>query len=142
MYRISIEQNIYIGSTKDFNQRKKAHKKCCNNINNPQSNLKIYQIIRNIGGWDKCEMIPIEEYECEDKIQALIREEYWRKEYNANMNTIKAHRSEEDKIELDKKRYESNKEKAKEHEVLYTTLPYSMTGSTSWKKMATKYIKN
>ena len=31
------------------------------------------------------------------------------------------------------------KEKAKTHEVLYTILPYSMSGSTSWKKMAEKY---
>ena len=104
---------IYIGSTKDFKQRKAAHRKTCNNIN-PRYNLKIYQMIRENGGWDCCDMVPIEEIECDNYLQARIREEYWRKEYNANMNTIKAYtRIEEQKQQntvTSKKRYESNKD--------------------------------
>jgi ubiquitin-conjugating enzyme E2 Z len=34
---------------------------------------------------------------------------------------------------------EKIKTKAKEHEILFSVLPYSMNGSTSWKKMSTKY---
>jgi len=37
---------------------------------------------------------------------------------------------------------EKIKEKAKTHEVLYTILPYSMSGATSWKKMAETIVKN
>lgn len=118
IYRISINDYTYIGSTKDFKQRKIAHKKACNNINNRQYNLKVYKIIRENGGWINCEMIPIEEFECEDKLQSLIREEYWRNEYDANMNTIKAHITTEERksqaIESSKKRYEQNKDVFKE----------------------------
>jgi len=34
---------------------------------------------------------------------------------------------------------EKVKLKAKNHEILFSVLPYSMSGSTNWKKMATKY---
>jgi hypothetical protein len=122
MYRISIADYTYIGSTKDFKQRKKKHKNVCNNVNNPSHNLKVYQIIRENGGWNCCEMIPIEECECENTIQVHIREEELRKEYNAEMNTNKAfHNKQEynieywilnkEKIKIKKKNYyETNKE--------------------------------
>jgi len=121
MYRISILDYTYIGSTRDFNQRKKKHKNACNNPNNSSYNYKVYQIIREAGGWDKCEIVPIEEYECENGIQARMREEFLRKEYNALMNTNKAsHNKQEynaeywvlnkDKLEIQKKEwYEANK---------------------------------
>lgn len=110
MYRITVGDYTYIGSTKDFKQRKKQHKTDCK-----IKEIKVYQMIREAGGWDKCEMTPIEEYECEGQLQARIREEYWRREYNANMNSCKAYRTDEEKIE-DKKEgnkayYEVNKEK-------------------------------
>jgi hypothetical protein len=75
-------------------------------------------MIRQAGGWDKCEMIPIEEYECEGQIQARIREEYWRREYKASMNTLRAYITEEERIEQKKEcnkkwrkqNYKENKE--------------------------------
>ena len=114
MYRISVDDYTYIGSTKDFNQRKKCHKNVCNNINHANHNLKVYQIIRENGGWDCCEMIPIEECECENTIQAHIREEELRKEYNAEMNTKKAYIDEngkkQHKKEYNKEYQDTNKE--------------------------------
>jgi hypothetical protein len=110
MYRISVADYTYIGSTKDFKQRKKSHKNVCNNFNNPHHNLKVYQIIRENGGWNCCEMIPIEECECEDIIQAHIREEELRKEYNAEMNTIKAYIGENGKKQYNKEYHDINKE--------------------------------
>lgn len=92
IYRISINDYIYIGSTLDFNQRKIRHKSECQ-----LSHIKLYQIIREQGGWDKCEMVPIEEFECDGMIQSRIREEYWRREYNANMNSKQAHTTLEEK---------------------------------------------
>ena len=123
MYRISILDYTYIGSTRDFNQRKKKHKNACNNPNNSSYNYKVYQMIREAGGWDKCEMVPVEEYECENGIQARMREEVLRKEYNALMNTNKAsHNKQEynaeywvlnkEKLEIQKKEwYNANKER-------------------------------
>ena len=112
MYRITAGDYTYIGSTKDFKQRKTQHKSVCNNENHHGYILKIYQMIRESGGWDNCEMVPIEEYECENGTQARMREEHWRREYNANMNSIRAHRTEEERIEQKK---ECNKEWGKKH---------------------------
>ena len=45
--------NIYIGSTANFKTRKYQHKESCNNTKSAQYNTKIYQIIRDNGGWDE-----------------------------------------------------------------------------------------
>ena len=45
---------INIGSTKDFNMRKGAHKTICH-----KSDIKLYQYIRENGGWDNFEMLEI-----------------------------------------------------------------------------------
>jgi hypothetical protein len=105
MYRITVGDYTYVGSTKDFKQRKSEHKSSCK-----IKEYKIYQIIREAGGWDKCEMIPIEEYECEGLLQARMREEYWRREYNANMNSIKSHITEEEQIEQIKEKNKAYRE--------------------------------
>jgi hypothetical protein len=97
IYKITINDYTYIGSTRDFNQRKMGHKTVCNNANDKAYNSLVYKQIREAGGWDKCEMIPIEEYDCEGQLQARIREEYWRREYNATLNSIKAYTTEEQK---------------------------------------------
>ena len=115
IYRISIADYNYIGSTKDFKQRKQKHKKACNNVNDVHHNLKVYQMIRENGGWSKCEMVPIEECECETTIQAHIREEELRKEYNAEMNSYKAYLGEDGKKEY----YEANKETILQHNKEY-----------------------
>lgn len=106
MYKIKAGDYTYVGSTKDFNQRKRCHKSDCKN-----KEIKVYQMIREAGGWDKCEMTPIEEYECEGLLQARMREEYWRREYNANMNSIKAYQTQYEMKEY----YEANKDKMKEY---------------------------
>lgn len=98
MYRISVGDYTYIGSTKDFKQRKQAHKKRYSNPNMRDYHEKKYQIIREAGGWDKCEMVPIEEFECDTLLDARIREEHWRIYYQANMNSKRAHRTEEERI--------------------------------------------
>jgi len=42
---------FYIGSTKDIKQRKRQHKFCCNNTSSHRHNLKLYQYIREHGGY-------------------------------------------------------------------------------------------
>lgn len=92
IYRITIAEHIYIGSTKDFNQRKMSHKSKCNT----DCNWKLYQTINQNGGWDCSEMIPIEQFECLTAMDALIREEFWRREYSATLNSRRAHRTKEE----------------------------------------------
>ena len=103
--------NIYIGSTTDFVKRKNAHKNCCNNENSRGYNDKRYQYIRENGGWDCFNMIEIEKFPCNDGNEARAREEYWRCHFNAQLNMNRAYRTEEEKKEEDRKRYEQNRDK-------------------------------
>ena len=68
---------IYIGSTKDFKNRKYQHKSACINQTDKQHYYQLYQFIRENGGWDNFNMNPIEICECETKTHARIREQFW-----------------------------------------------------------------
>jgi len=80
--------DIYVGHTTCWKDRKRAHKKCWNNVNNKKYHLKIYQGIRENGGWDNWDMIEIEKYSCKDTNEAKARERYWVEFYGANLNMI------------------------------------------------------
>lgn len=86
MYKIQVLDFIYIGSTKDFAQRKNNHKFECN-----APTKKVHKTICEFGGWTKDIMVPIEEFECETRLQCQIREQYWIRFYKANLNSIRAH---------------------------------------------------
>jgi hypothetical protein len=90
MYKISCNdpsiQDIYVGHTTDFVIRKNGHKSKCLNENSPRHNVKLYKTIRDNGGWDNWSMLPIEEYPCENTIQARIRENQLIKELNSTLN--------------------------------------------------------
>jgi hypothetical protein len=93
IYKIQVGEQIYIGSTKDFKNRKYQHK-CQTKKENP---LIIYQAIREAGGWQKNMMVPIELYECETPTEACIREQHWLREYNATLNMRQAYTTAEEK---------------------------------------------
>ena len=90
------DENIYIGSTTNFKQRKNHHRHSCNYVNNKDHNAKKYQFIRENGGWDNWVMIEIEKYPCKDSNEATARERYWKRELNATLNTIEPQRSKEE----------------------------------------------
>ena len=96
IYRIScndLPEFIYIGSTTDFVNRKRMHKK-----DSIIKDFKLYQTIRENGGWDNWRMFIIEEYsDCTNNIEQRIREQKWIDELNANLNMLKAYTSEEQK---------------------------------------------
>ncbi len=118
---------IYIGSTKSFRSRKYQHKTNCNNINNKLHNLKLYNKIRENGGWDKWNMIIIDEEDDLTFTQARIKEEELRLKYNGNLNSNKAYISQEEQKECFKeyiKKYRENnkdiiKEKKREYDLKY-----------------------
>jgi len=97
IYKIQCEDEVYIGSTRDFTQRKNKHKAKCNNEKQRSYNYKIYQAIRASGGWDSKNMIPIEMIECPSSIEARIREEHWRREYGATLNSCQAYTTVEER---------------------------------------------
>lgn len=84
----------YIGSTINFTRRKCEHKNVCYNNKKREYNTPLYQYIRDNGGWEEFEMVPIEEYSCDTTIQAKIREQHWieeRKQSKKLMNTVSAY---------------------------------------------------
>jgi hypothetical protein len=116
---IDDENLVYVGHTTNFNKRKTAHKTNCKSENNNKYNLKLYQMIRNNGGWDMFKMIEVAKYECNDKREALRREDEVMKELKANMNAIKSFLTEEERKEYNeeymKEYQETNKEIIKEN---------------------------
>ena len=82
---------LYVGSTTNFTKRKYHHKNTCNNINHKQYNLKLYQMIRNNGGFDLFKIMIIKELSCNTKIELLIEEEKHRKELKATLNDRRAY---------------------------------------------------
>jgi hypothetical protein len=98
----------YVGSTTDFRKRKSHHKSVCNDPKSKDYNRKIYQTIRDNGGWDNWTMIEIEKYHCTDNNEAHTRERYWVEKLKSSLNIQVPARS--------KKEYrEKNKEKIKEY---------------------------
>jgi hypothetical protein len=74
--------DIYVGHTTNFIQRKYSHKICSNNSNK----LKIYEVIRNNGGWENWSMIQIEEISCNNFNEACARERHWIETLKASLN--------------------------------------------------------
>jgi len=109
--------DIYIGHTTDFKSRKAQHKYSCNNINKSY-NIKVYQFIRDNGGWDNWEMIMIEEYSCNNKLEAKKKERELIEELKASLNmSIPARTDKEYRLDnkekinqKHKEYYENNKE--------------------------------
>ena len=79
-------EDVYVGSTTDFRRRKNNHKTRCNNPTTKGYNYKVYQNIRENGGWDEWVMIEIEKFPCKDKREVNARERYWCEFYKSNLN--------------------------------------------------------
>jgi hypothetical protein len=52
-------KDIYIGSSTNFKERRKGHKKRCNNEKQKSYNIYVYKFIRDNGGWDNWTMIEL-----------------------------------------------------------------------------------
>ena len=109
--------DLYVGSTSNFIKRKYTHKFSCTSENNKKYNFKVYQIIRENGGWDNWDMIEIEKFSCINKREAEAEEDKVMRELKATMNMIRAFLRPEDVIE-DRLKYrathiEEIKEKAR-----------------------------
>jgi len=120
IYKITINDYIYVGSTKKYIQRKNEHNRRCNNPNGEKYNLFVYRTIRENGGWNNAIMSPVEIFECNTIIEAHIKEEEWRVKLNANMNTIKCFVAEKE-TEYKKKWYIDNLDKIKEKQKIIHT---------------------
>ena len=50
-------KDVYVGHTTDFIRRKRQHNSVCNCETSLRHNLKVYQLIRDSGGWENWSMI-------------------------------------------------------------------------------------
>ncbi len=66
--------DCYNGSTCSLKDRKSEHKKRCNKPNSKAYNLKVYQFIREHGGWDNWTMVQLELSPCNTKQELVLRE--------------------------------------------------------------------
>lgn len=126
-------QSTYVGHTTSFKHRKASHKTRCNTPTNKSYNFKIYQMIRENGGWENWFMIEIESRLVKDKREAERIEQEWIEKLQTNMNskksfvseTIEEYRKQYHIENADKKRETANKwyydniDKRKEWDRLY-----------------------
>jgi hypothetical protein len=113
----------YVGSTANFSDRKRNHKSSCNNSNDKHYTIKIYQTIRENGGWENWKMVIIGEAKEISLIQSRILEQKYIDELKANMNARRAYTTKEDILEDNKKYCKKHYEKYKEH-ILNKTKEY------------------
>ena len=109
---------VYVGSTTNFSNRKGKHKYLWNKEGN-HFKIPIYCHIRDNGGFDCFEIIPIQSLKLENKTQLLIAEQVEIDRHSTLVNSYKAHTTFEEKridnIEKCKKWWENNSEKLKKY---------------------------
>ena len=92
IYKITCKDinvtDVYVGHTTNFIQRKHAHKQSC--INDKLSNYKckLYEVIRNNGGWNNWNMEIINFFNCKDHFEARQKEQEYFVSLNATLNSI------------------------------------------------------
>jgi hypothetical protein len=92
IYKITCKSpdvnEVYVGHTTNFVQRKFCHKQSCTNIKSKNYNLKLYQVIRNYGGWDNWNMEIVNFFNCKDSYEARQKEQEYFVLLKATLNSI------------------------------------------------------
>jgi hypothetical protein len=92
IYKISCKSasitEVYVGHTTNFVQRKHSHKQNCINKKLPSYKCKLYEVIRNNGGWDNWTMEIVGFFKCADHYEARKKEQDIYESLNATLNSI------------------------------------------------------
>ena len=92
IYKISCKDtnitNTYVGHTINFCQRQQSHKYNCNNEQSICYNYKLYETIRQNGGWNNWKMDIVNFFNCINKYEALQKEQEYFLLLNADLNSI------------------------------------------------------
>ena len=92
IYKITCKNSnitdVYVGHTTNFVQRKHAHKQSCINNKSHNYKCKLYETIRNNGGWDNWNMEIINFFNCNDHYEARKKEQEYFVSLNATLNSI------------------------------------------------------
>lgn len=103
-------KEIYVGSSINKKQRKRQHKHCVINENSEKYNLKVYQYIRDNGGWENWSMIWIKDYPCNNVTELKSEEDKIMRELKATLNSIYPVMNREKRLKSLKKYRETHKE--------------------------------
>lgn len=91
IYKIYFEEYLYIGSTIDINGRRDQHRQASSHKDWRKYNNKLYQHIREFGGWDNWTMEVIEEGVYVSKRHLEEIEDRYIVELKANLNSKRAY---------------------------------------------------
>ena len=100
-------KECYVGQTQNFTKRKCYHKEACLSSKCNRHNLKVYQFIRINGGWENWTMVMVEQFSCDNRLQADQRERYWIETLNANLNSRIPSRTQQERTPI----YTANRDK-------------------------------
>ena len=128
-------KDIYIGSTTNFKRRMTQHKDCINNYKSRKHKYKLYQFIRNHGGWSNWVMKPIINYKCETKIEVAEHERFYYDSLKPTLNDQIPNRSRKEWIEANRNKinklandyYHNNKAKCLESQRKWNEKNYEHT---------------
>ena len=81
-------KDLYVGLTTNFIQRKHGHKQSCKNEKAMNHNCKLYNTIRNAGGWENWQMEIIAFHNCKDSYEAHKKEQEYFEMLGATLNSI------------------------------------------------------
>ena len=79
----------YVGSTTNFKIREKRHKSNCK----CGIKYRLYDFIRNNGGWSNFVMFEIEKFPCNTLVELKMREKHWMNILDCKLNTISPYTS-------------------------------------------------
>jgi hypothetical protein len=82
---INIKE-VYVGHTTNFVQRKYAHK--MSSLNENLNKCKLYEVIRNNGGWNNWTMEIVNFFNCKDHYEARQKEQDYFVSLNASLNSV------------------------------------------------------
>lgn len=91
-YKIAIKdtKHCYIGSTTNLNRRLNSHKNSCHNYLQPNYHFKLYEVIREHGGWQNVEYSVVGLHEVETRCDAMVQEQKYIVQHKANLNSMPA----------------------------------------------------
>ena len=112
---IESKEVVYVGSTTNFPQRKSAHKYSYNHEERKHFTYPIYCHIRNNGGFNCFEIIPIKSLKLENKTQLLIVEQEEIDKHRTLVNSCKAHTTIEEHKQYNKKYFKQYYHEHKEN---------------------------
>jgi len=131
VYKISCldttVKETYVGSTVNFKDRMRCHKKACYNENYKRYNQPIYKFIRENGGWKNWNMNIIDSLTTTDEYEMIKCERKYIEEQQVRLNVQLPTRTKkqyyqdykEEKLEYQKQYHLDHKEKQNEKSRLY-----------------------